>query len=321
MQTISKRLATHIITVTIAVALAIAIALVVIVMSIPAVTDIDMQTPHVRPAMAAKSLPLNSQSMSFQVMQQGNGLIIISNQLQEQNQRQNQYPDQNHAQILLPILSDKQVIDFAIQDVDDDGNDEILTLIGKQNSIYGDDLVIYSLGITTNGLLLEEIYRNTIEVIKPWKITTCEIDGDGQPDIFIGVRKSTEYYPEIANRPFFFTFEDGILVKKWTGSKVRHPFTDVYFADLNQDGRDYMIVIEQRNQQEQVIALYHWFGFGFALLAESPSYTTINSIKPAINEQSWHLEVNVSSNGHNRTIQLLPVSDKTANEIYQLQEK
>ncbi|NLL69748.1 MAG: hypothetical protein GX238_01305 [Epulopiscium sp.] len=220
---------------------------------------------------------------------------------------------------LLPE-ENKVFIDVAIGDINADGDANLLVLQGEKRP-YGEELVVYDLQWNSDGLQVEERYRNHIAAVKPWKIEICDIDGDNELEIFIAVNKATRYYTKIENRPFFFNFKNDILVKKWTGSKVRAPFIDAYFIDLNKNGRDEFVVIEEAQEGGFVVALYYWFGFGFVLQAESPSYDKIHLLRSRQIGEDIFLEVRIENNNRTRRIFLEPSSEKTKNGVYLLRER
>ena len=217
-----------------------------------------------------------------------------------------------------------EFIDLSVADLDHDEIDEILALVGEKGASYANELVIYNLMVDDNDLMIKESYHNNMKVLRPWMIETCEIDNDGDQEIFIGVNKATHYYPEVENRPFFFNFKENMLVKKWTGSKLRSPFLDVCFSDINSNGSDEIIVIEEAEHGGFVIAVYYWFGFGFILQAESAVYDTITSVNIVkADEESEGTTINASVRKNNRTewVTLVPSMDITENQIYLLKEK
>jgi len=218
--------------------------------------------------------------------------------------------------------------------------DEILVLVGDKGSTYANELIIYKilLDLDASQIHIEELYRNQISAIKAWKIGICELDNDGVLEIFIAANKATHYYPEVENRPFFFNFIDGMLVKKWTGSKVRAPFKDVYFFDINGNKTDEFIVIErvdgiagqqkslkqsEHNEplEQYVIAVYYWFGFGFILQAESPRYDAINSISMVSDGDSRLIEAEVIEGNETKVVLLIPTAQKSDDGIYLLKER
>ncbi len=42
-------------------------------------------------------------------------------------------------------------------------------------------------------------------LLDPQGLDLCDLDGDEIPELFLKVKKSTTYFPEVLNRPFFFT--------------------------------------------------------------------------------------------------------------------
>lgn len=227
----------------------------------------------------------------------------------------------NDIQNNIYLGKNEDIIDFAVGDIDSDGDDEVLTLVKDKGSLYGKELLIYDFSISEKELELKEIYRNNIALINPWKIKTCEIDGDKELEIFIIVNKSTRYYKEVDNRPFFFNFKEGVLIKKWTGSRVRGAFEDVYFEDINGNGRDEFIVIEKGNNGGYVIAVYYWFGFGFILQGESLVYEEVKGLSVKKLDEDILLEARVKKDGRWEPIILEPSIKKNENDIYLLEER
>ncbi len=194
------------------------------------------------------------------------------------------------------------ILDFDIGDIDDDQVDEILVLSKEVGSKYGKALIIFKPIFIDEKISLDIMYTNDLSEIKPWKIEVCEVDGDGDKDIFIGVYKSTLYYPGMENRPFFFNFQDGKLVKKWTGSKVRQAFTDACFVDFNGDGIDEFVVLEEKDNGEKVITAYYWFGFGFIMIGESKTYEKIESIMVTTIEEKEYIRAVIEKQNSKKII-------------------
>lgn len=191
--------------------------------------------------------------------------------------------------------SELPIIDLSIGDIDDDGDDEILTLAGEENRplAYFDIFELHP----QEGFTLEKIYTLNMSAVKPWMIEVGEIDGDQIKDIFIGVYKSTYYYPHQDNRPFFFNYINGKLVKKWTGSKLRNSFSDACFADINNDGIDEFFVAETTASAKTVVAAYQWFGFGFVLLGETSAYDKILDIYNVYTKERTALGARIEEKG------------------------
>lgn len=219
----------------------------------------------------------------------------------------------------LQLHKDRRIFDVATGDVTKDGNEEIILLIGDRNSRFAEELVIYQLDLASQEKY-RRIYTNNIALIRPWMVKTCELNGDDKVEIFIGVNKSTYYYKEIENRPFFFNFTDGFLVKKWTGSKFRAPYKEIFFEDLNNNGRDEVIVVEEAEGGYR-LAVYYWFGFGFILQGESTVFEDITDLQVIEENSEKVLKIKVKSKWGPRWTTLEASTEKTENDVYFLKER
>lgn len=175
------------------------------------------------------------------------------------------------------LSTGEKIMDQALGDVDGDQQEELLLLIGEETSPYGHRLAVLTLEV---GKGLREMSSTALTEIKPWMLSLCDLEGDGEKEIFLGVYKGTRLDPELKNRPFFFNYRGGGLVKKWTGSRLENPFHHVSFMDLHGVGKDDMVVIEKLGDGKERLAIYYWFGFGFILQGESPPYEAIRRVMP-----------------------------------------
>lgn len=163
-----------------------------------------------------------------------------------------------------------RTLDKATGDINGDGQEEYLLLTKSLLGKYGKELIIY------NGVYdLTEIYREDFSELKPWKIDTGDIDGDGIDEISIGVYKETIFHPVMAKRPFIYSFSDNTLLAKWRGSRLSRPFTDYTFYDIDEDGVDEIISIEITENEKMLINSYKWIGFGIEGLMESSEFDNI----------------------------------------------
>ena len=184
------------------------------------------------------------------------------------------------------------IFSSCVSDLDADKMDEILMITGRDNREYGEDLVILEpearaagngdeakRGKAEGAPSLKEIYRYDMAEINPWKVQTCDVDGDGEKEISIGVFKKARFHPVMAKRPFIYSLTDGCLSPKLLGSRLSRPFTDYIFSDINSDGKDELIAIEYLADGRKAVNTYSWKGFGFEGSGESGSYEDILSIK------------------------------------------
>lgn len=165
------------------------------------------------------------------------------------------------------------VLDYAIGDIDGDNQDELLVLSKEVFGKYGKDVVVYD--DVDN---LTEIYREDFSKLKPWKIDTGDIDGDGSREISIGVYKETIFHPVMAKRPFIYSFKEDSLLAKWRGSRLARPFIDYTFYDIDDDNIDEIISIEILENQKMLINSYKWIGFGIEGFMESKEYDSITEL-------------------------------------------
>jgi hypothetical protein len=99
--------------------------------------------------------------------------------------------------------------------------------------------------------------------LNPWKLETADVDGDGMPEVIVGVWKTSPFDPVMANRLFVYSPADGELQPKWLGSRLSRRFDDFVFCDINSDGWDELIALEVNDEGAHRVAVYRWSGFGF----------------------------------------------------------
>ena len=206
------------------------------------------------------------------------------------------------------------VISRCISDLDDDEADEILLLTGNSGSEYASDLLI--LKIRSNGMdtdresyeaaqsiSLDLIYKKDMTDLKPWKVQTCDVDGDGKTEISIGVYKTAIFHPVMAKRPFIYEWHGNAISPKWLGSRLARPFDDYIFSDINNDGIDELISIEHLGDGRKAVNSYTWKGFGFDGTGGSDAFDDILSIKRIMSEDGTeYVEADVVDNGEQKRI-------------------
>lgn len=165
---------------------------------------------------------------------------------------------------LLPKkLSEEKILSYKIYDIDSDKNDELLIITKSPNDGYGKDLVIYDTE-ASGKLRLIEIFRQDFSGVKPWKVDACNLDNDGETDIFVGVYKDTVFYKDFRKRPFFYSWNGKKLSKKWLGSFFTDwELVDISFGDYFNTGCDAAAVLEKSRNGEYRVSIYNFIGFGF----------------------------------------------------------
>ncbi len=139
---------------------------------------------------------------------------------------------------------------------------------------YGDLFVVFG----RNEDLWHRSYENDFKNLMPWKVELADIDGDNIPEILIALQKTTPYDKEIKNRMFIFNYQDNILARKWTGSRIAGIWREFYPMELLSTPGQELVFIEQAGEDLEKISIYSWFDFGFFMLADSKAYPRIQSI-------------------------------------------
>jgi len=97
--------------------------------------------------------------------------------------------------------------------------------------------------------------------VKPWVITVGQMDEDEPLEIFMGCYYETLYYNKADTRPYFFKYNDGVLVKQWTGSYLNSlAFHHAEFVDHDSDGFDELRVYERVKEKGVYIDRVNYYG-------------------------------------------------------------
>ncbi len=172
------------------------------------------------------------------------------------------------------INDGETIISSCVSNLNDDGTDEILLITGKKGEEYGENLIVLSFDGE-----FKEVFRKTFVSMNPWKVQTCDVDGDGRREISIGVYKKAEFHPIMARRPFIYDWHGDSIAPKWRGSRLSRPFDDYIFVDIDSDGMDEIVSIELLADGRKVINSYKWKGFGFEGIGESRAFEDVLMIK------------------------------------------
>ena len=186
--------------------------------------------------------------------------------------------------ILLMFIkpNEHNVVSWYIGDANNDGQNEVLFILennerNEEHELYGNQLVIcdmkYLNRVRLNNIKnIEILFSVNLENLKPMKVMTGDINGDGLNEISLCVYKSTKFHPELAKRPFFYLLNGDELKPVWRGSCLSRPFDDYELFDLDEDGIDEIISIERLQDGKRVLAIYSWQNFGFIRDGESDAF-------------------------------------------------
>jgi hypothetical protein len=113
---------------------------------------------------------------------------------------------------------------------------------------------------------------------RPWKLLAGDVDGDGRPEIAIGVRKSTPYYRTRHNCLFIYGVVRGRIRARWLGSRLSRPYVDFALV-RNLAGRAARLAaIETAYAGRRRLAIYIWSGFGFRLERSVGEWRTLRFV-------------------------------------------
>ena len=164
----------------------------------------------------------------------------------------------------------EHIISSCITDLNRNGEIETIRLVGG-NRRFGEYLTITEYE--------QVIFRIDLTSLKPWKVQIADVDGDGEKELSISVYKTTRSDPEMKKRPFIYDWGEKGIHPKWLGSRLSRPFDDYIFCDLDEDGMDELIAIENLVDGTKLLNAYKWKGFGFEGLCESPAYLDIRELE------------------------------------------
>ncbi len=170
-------------------------------------------------------------------------------------------------------LQDRQLL-FTIEGVNDTVFSPHLEAYLKTGSV----IKIYQIdseqnylddALTVDSRLIKQrnlpcIYQNEMRTAHPWLITVGQSDFDEHIEVFVGAFRATKYY-NAETRPYFLEYRDGVLVRRWTGSRLNCiAFSDAQYIDYDGDGRAELKVVEhdiRNGKPYSEVGYYRLYGF------------------------------------------------------------
>ncbi len=114
------------------------------------------------------------------------------------------------------------------------------------------------------------IYQDNVEVWRSpdtWRVVDLALgdpNDDGRHELLLAFwRPDDDGVPR--SQPFIVGYRGGIYRTVWGGSPVDNPIYEVALGDVDGDGREDLVVLEER-----AVAVWRWHGWGFSLMWRSP---------------------------------------------------
>jgi poly-gamma-glutamate synthesis protein (capsule biosynthesis protein) len=113
--------------------------------------------------------------------------------------------------------------------------------------------------------------RRGWESPQEWQVLDVSLgdpNDDGRGEIMLVLQKPDEH-GMLASHPFMIGYRGGIYMQVWGGSAVAIPITEVDLADVDGDGKQELIVLEEQKDHMKTIAVLKWDEWVFRLLWRS----------------------------------------------------
>lgn len=179
------------------------------------------------------------------------------------------------------IQENDRIVSCSIDNMDSDPDDEVLLL--QKNKSDESAGWVYLFELNDNGQLSRQ-YGYSFKKSNPWKVTSCDVDGDGKVELSVGVYKTTALHSILTKRPFIYNWHKDGISPKWLGSRLSRPFDDYEFIDIDGDNLDELLAIEILDNGKKYVNTYKWKGFGFQGIGQSISFDDISKIR-SVREQ------------------------------------
>jgi hypothetical protein len=119
------------------------------------------------------------------------------------------------------------------------------------------------------------VYRDGVEVwrsLPEWRVVDLALgdpNDDGRGELLLALWK-----PDAAgvdcSHPFIIGYREGLYRTLWGGSAVIDPIHEVELGDVDGDGVQELVVLEEQGDGlDRAVAVWRWYGWGFGLVWRS----------------------------------------------------
>lgn len=125
-------------------------------------------------------------------------------------------------------------------------------------------------------------WRQNLSAIRPWKLETANVVGDGHREIVLGVYKKNRFFPYLHAGLYIYAWINRTLAPIWRGSNLSEPFID--FAFVPEPHADILAAVEIKASGRRCLATYRWQNFGFVRETRSGDWkrAKIDSVKNGV---------------------------------------
>jgi hypothetical protein len=109
-----------------------------------------------------------------------------------------------------------------------------------------------------------------------FRIRIGDVDGDGAPELCIGLIKRTRHDPEERKRLFVYSLRRGYIRPRWLGSALGRPWSDFALVPWNETTMIETDIIPRRGASPEHM-LWRWQGFGFTSVPHNGGFNRASS--------------------------------------------
>jgi hypothetical protein len=113
-----------------------------------------------------------------------------------------------------------------------------------------------------------------------WQVVDLALgdpDQDGRQEMMMAFWRADKT-GVLRSHPFIVGYRGGTYHETWGGSGVSDPIQELELGDVDGDGIQELVVLEQRSSGKQAVTVWDWHGWGFSLKWRSPeeNYQNLN---------------------------------------------